>query len=448
MSRFYKMSGFILAPKASFHTLGCKLNFAETSEIEKILEKRGILKATGEEVPDFCIVNTCSVTSVADKKAKNLIRGLARKYPEAAIIVTGCYAQLKPDEVKSLPGVRLVLGTDEKLKIGDFVSNLLEQDCPSVNVTQMKDIKEFHGACQRGDRTRYFLKVQDGCNYFCTYCTIPLARGRSRSGYIDDMVALARNAAAEGGKEIVLTGVNVGEFGKDHGESFFDLLRALDKVEGIERFRISSIEPNLLSEDIISWIASESGKFMPHFHIPLQSGSDKVLRLMNRKYDTSLFASRIDLIRRLIPDAFIGVDIIAGARGETEEEWLKAFDFISSLEISRLHVFPYSERAGTRALSLEDPVPSVIKHQRAHLLGLVSERKLHDFMSSHLSSKRPVLWESKIKDGRMQGFSDNYLRVEADFVDSLINNVSLASLESIDSKNPDVILATVLTDGK
>ncbi|MCH5236930.1 MAG: MiaB/RimO family radical SAM methylthiotransferase, partial [Muribaculaceae bacterium] len=302
--------------KASFHTLGCKLNFAETATLSKMLEGKGISSIKPGETPDICVVNTCSVTETADKKARRLIRNLAGKYPQATIIVTGCYAQLKPEEVSLLPGVGMVLGSNEKLRLSEFLDSWLIDRQKTVKVSPGLSIDRFMPSCERGERTRYFLKVQDGCDYFCTYCTIPFARGRSRSGVIPDLVDLAREVALNGGKEIVITGVNIGTFGKDNGQDFFSLIKALDQVEGIERFRISSIEPNLLTDEIINWVARESRAFMPHFHIPLQSGSDKVLKLMNRRYDTSVFRSRIEAIHDLIPHAFIGVDIIAGARGE------------------------------------------------------------------------------------------------------------------------------------
>ena len=326
--------------RASYHTLGCKLNFSETSAIGMQLSRRNVVKATADEVPDIVVVNTCSVTEVADKKGRSLIRRLRNRWPNATMVVTGCYAQLKPEEVASIEGVDIVLGNDEKLRISDYIDQWVQDRRRHIAVHNWLDIKEFRGACERGDRTRYWLKVQDGCDYFCTYCTIPFARGRSRSGRISDIVADAELAAEAGGKEIVLTGVNVGCFGKDTGENLLDLLKRLDDVKGIERYRISSIEPNLLTEDIIRWIAEDSRAFMPSFHIPLQAGSDEVLRLMNRRYRTAFFTERIKMIRELIPDAFIGVDIIAGARGETDEEWKRSFDYASILPVSRYHVFP------------------------------------------------------------------------------------------------------------
>lgn len=428
--------------KAAYFTLGCKLNFAETSTIGKMLAGRGIMRAAKGETPDICVVNTCSVTEVADKKGRRLIRSLAARYPSAAIAVTGCYAQLKPEEVAQMPGVDIVIGSNEKLKMAEYIDSWITDRRKRVEVTPALRITEFSPSCEKGDRTRYFLKVQDGCDYFCTYCTIPFARGRSRSGNIADLVKMASEAASQGGKEIVITGVNIGEFGKDNDQSLFDLLRALDGVEGIERFRISSIEPNLLTEEIIEWTAKEARAFMPHFHIPLQSGSDKVLRLMNRRYDTSLFRARIETIRELIPDAFIGVDIIAGARGETPEEWEKSLDFAGSLDVTRYHVFPYSERPGTKALLLGDAVSQEEKHRRVALLTALSDRKTGAFMEKALGSVRPVLWEQPSGGEMMHGLTDNYLRVEAPYIPELINTISRVRLDSVHPTEPEIINAS------
>ena len=417
--------------RASYHTLGCKLNFSETSAIGMQLASRGIVKALPEETPDIVVVNTCSVTEVADKKGRSLIRRLRSRWPEATLVVTGCYAQLKPQEVAAIEGVDIVLGSDEKLRIADFLEQWETDRRSRVAVHDYLDIREFRGACERGDRTRYWLKVQDGCDYFCTYCTIPFARGRSRSGRIDELVAEAEKAAAAGGKEIVLTGVNVGCFGKDTGEDFLELLKRLDSVEGIERYRISSIEPNLLTEDILQWIARDSRAFMPSFHIPLQSGSDEVLRLMNRRYRTALFTDRIAMIRDLIPDAFIGVDIIAGARGETYGEWEKSYAYAETLQVSRYHVFPYSERPGTKALGIDHQVSQEEKHRRVAMLTKLSDEKLRAF-SRHFSGKvRPVLWEhpDAEEEGMMYGHTDNYLRVRANAAASLYNTITAARID-------------------
>ena len=421
--------------KVAYHTLGCKLNFAETSTIGKMLAERGFERAQSCEEPDICIINTCSVTEMADKKGRQLIRRLATRYPNATIAVTGCYAQLKPEQVAAIQGVDIVLGSNEKLQICNYLDRWMSDKQQQVAVTATKDIREFYGSCERGDRTRYFLKVQDGCDYYCTYCTIPLARGRSRSGRIEDLVEQARQVAAEGGKEIVLTGVNIGDFGKGRDDNFFDLIRALDEVEGIERYRISSIEPNLLSEEIIRWVATESKRFMPHFHIPLQSGSDEVLRLMHRHYDTALFRERIEMIKREIPHAFIGVDVIAGARGETDEEWQKSYDFIASLDITQLHVFPYSERPNTKALNIGHVVSQAEKHRRVAELMKLSEERLEAFIAKSVGECRPVLWEQPSKGKPMHGFTDNYLRVEADYDESLINTITSTDLVSVDGEN-------------
>ncbi|MDD6227547.1 MAG: tRNA (N(6)-L-threonylcarbamoyladenosine(37)-C(2))-methylthiotransferase MtaB [Bacteroidales bacterium] len=410
--------------KAAYHTLGCKLNFSETSAIGHALRERGVRNAEADEHPDIIVVNTCSVTEMADKKGRNLIRSLHRRHPDAAIVVTGCYAQLKPGEVSSIPGVEIVLGAGEKLRAAEFVTRWLDERRRVCRTTPSRDIREFVPTCESGDRTRWFLKVQDGCDYFCTYCTIPYARGRSRSGNIPDLVRMAEEAAGHGAREIVITGVNIGDFGRDNGQSFFDLIRALDKVEGIDRYRISSIEPNLLTDEIIDWCA-ESRAFMPHFHIPLQSGSDHVLKMMNRRYGTELFAERIEHIRRVMPQAFIGVDVIAGARGETHEEWLRARDFIESLPVTRLHVFPYSERPGTAALKLPDPVEPQLRHERVAELIDFSDRKLAAFLDRQIGSRASVLWESTLHDdGTIQGFTENYVRIQAPWDDSLPNTIT------------------------
>lgn len=413
--------------RASYHTLGCKLNFSETSAIGMQLAGRGIMKALPDETPDIVVVNTCSVTEVADKKGRSLIRRLRNRWPEATMVVTGCYAQLKPQEVSAIDGVDIVLGNDEKLRIADFLEEWERDRRSRVAVHEWLDIREFRGACERGDRTRYWLKVQDGCDYFCTYCTIPFARGRSRSGRISELVAEAEKAAAAGGKEIVLTGVNVGCFGKDTGEDFLELLKRLDDVDGIERYRISSIEPNLLTEEIVRWIASDSRAFMPSFHIPLQAGSDEVLRLMNRRYRTDLFTSRIDMIHSLMPDAFIGVDIIAGARGETQKEWERGYSYAESLPVSRYHVFPYSERPGTKALGIDHQVSQEEKHRRVAMLTKLSDEKLRDFSRRFFGTERPVLWEHPdAEEGYMFGHTDNYLRVRTKASADLYNTISPA----------------------
>lgn len=427
--------------KAAFFTLGCKLNFAETSAIGRALAEHGVERAAEGEIPDIAVVNTCSVTAMADKKCRQLINRLHRQWPSASIVVTGCYAQLQPSEVAALPGVSVVLGSGQKLRAVQYAEQWLRSHGPeensanvAVEVAARPESLGFEPSCERGDRTRWFLKVQDGCDRFCTYCTIPYARGRSRSPRIADIVSQACEAASRGAKEIILTGVNIGDFGRrnanggeGYGETFFDLARRLDEVEGIERYRISSIEPDLLDPQLIEWVAKESRAFMPHFHIPLQSGSDAVLRLMARRYDTALFADRIAAIKELMPDAFIGVDVIAGARGETEREWEASRRFIEELPVTRLHVFPYSERPGTSALRLSDAVDQATKHRRVEVLTQLSARKLNEFIQGSLGQVRPVLWETE-RHGVMSGLTDNYLRVEMPGAEALHNTITNVKL--------------------
>lgn len=420
--------------KALYHTFGCKLNFSESSTLARELGAMGVRRVSGAETPDLVVVNTCSVTELADKKCRQAIKSFHRRYPDAAIIVTGCYAQLKSDEVASLPGVAIVAGADAKMDIPAFLTRYLDEKKQQTSVTPWRDVTSFRPSCSRGDRTRFFLKVQDGCDYWCTYCTIPMARGRSRSGTIDQLTAQARAAAAEGGREIVITGVNIGDFGKGRSDRFIDLIRELDKVDGILRYRISSIEPDLLTDEIIDWCAS-SRAFMPHFHIPLQAGSDEVLRLMHRHYDTALFAHKIERIRQAMPDAFIGVDLITGARGETDELFARSREFIESLDISRLHVFPYSERPGTRALELAGAVDPAVRHRRTNEMLRLSERKWEQFASRFIGSTRPVLMEHPRTGGKpMAGFTDNYLRVEVGnapaSTDNTIVNVTLTGVDA------------------
>ena len=413
-----------------YHTLGCKLNFAETSTIGKILSDRGFHTTRAGEIPDIVVVNTCSVTELADKKGRQLIRRLVKKYPDALMVVTGCYAQLKGNEIAEIPGVDIVLGSEQKLEIARYIDEWRDKREQSVVITPHNMIRRFGASCSRGDRTRYFLKVQDGCDYYCSYCTIPIARGRSRSGSIESMVEQARQVAAEGGKEIIITGVNIGDFGKGTDHNFFDLVKALDEVDGIERYRISSIEPNLLTDEIIEWVA-QSRRFMPHFHIPLQSGCDEVLKIMRRHYDTALYASKIEKIRSIIPDAFIGVDLIVGMRGETPEFFEQSLQFCRSIHVSRLHVFPYSERPGTRALGIDYVVSPQEKSLRAHKMLALSDEKLRNFTSRFIGTSRPVLFEQPPKGHPMHGFTDNYLRVETTYNPALVNNIAIASLDEI-----------------
>ena len=407
---------------AVFYTLGCKLNFAETSTLGQLLAEQGIRKARAGEQADICVINTCSVTELADKKCRQAIRRIARKHPDAFMVVTGCYAQLKPQDIADMPEVDLVLGAEQKLDLLKYISSLDKREHGEIVVTPHKDIRSFGASCSRGDRTRYFLKVQDGCDYYCTYCTIPLARGRSRSGTVAQMVEQARMVAASGGKEIVITGVNIGDFGKHTDENFFDLIRALDEVEGIERYRISSIEPNLLTDEMIDFVA-HSKRFCPHFHIPLQSGSDEVLRLMRRHYDTALFAHKIEKIKTAMPDAFIGVDVIAGMRGETPELFDEAYRFIASLDVSQLHVFTYSERPNTRALGIEPVVDVHERHERCNKLIELSDIKLREFYKAYEGTERMVLFEQPGKGMPMHGFTDNYIRVEMPYNRDEINKV-------------------------
>ena len=408
-----------------YHTLGCKLNFAETSTIGKILSDRGFHTTRAGEIPDIVVVNTCSVTELADKKGRQLIRRLVKKYPDALMVVTGCYAQLKGNEIAEIPGVDIVLGSEQKLEIARYIDEWRDKREQSVVITPHNMIRRFGASCSRGDRTRYFLKVQDGCDYYCSYCTIPIARGRSRSGSIESMVEQARQVADEGGKEIIITGVNIGDFGKGTDHNFFDLVKALDEVDGIERYRISSIEPNLLTDEIIEWVA-QSRRFMPHFHIPLQSGCDEVLKIMRRHYDTALYASKIEKIRSIIPDAFIGVDLIVGMRGETPEFFEQSLQFCRSIDVSRLHVFPYSERPGTRALGIDYVVSPQEKSLRAHKMLALSDEKLRNFTSRFIGTSRPVLFEQPPKGHPMHGFTDNYLRVETTYNPALVNNIAIA----------------------
>jgi threonylcarbamoyladenosine tRNA methylthiotransferase MtaB len=404
--------------KAVYYTLGCKLNFAETSTIGKTLKEAGVRTVRRGEKADICVINTCSVTEMADKKCRQAIHRLTKEHPGAFVVVTGCYAQLKPDQVSEIEGVDLVLGAEQKGDLVNYLGNLEKH----AHGEATKDIRTFVPSCSRGDRTRYFLKVQDGCDYFCSYCTIPFARGRSRNGRIADLVAQAREVAAEGGKEIVLTGVNIGDFGKSTGETFFDLIRALDEVEGIERYRISSIEPNLLTDEIIDFVAS-SKRFMPHFHIPLQSGCDEVLKLMRRRYDTALFAHKIQRIKELMPDAFIGVDVIVGTRGETPEYFEQAYEFIRGLDITQLHVFSYSERPGTQALKIDYVVPAEEKHRRSQRLLALSDEKTKSFYMRYIGKEAKVLMEHSKPGTKMHGFTDNYIRVELENDDRLDNQI-------------------------
>lgn len=417
---------------AVYYTLGCKLNFAETSTIGQMLKEAGIRTVRKGERADICVVNTCSVTEVADKKCRQAIHKLVKQHPGAFVVVTGCYAQLKPETVAKIEGVDVVLGAEQKQDLMHYLGNLQKKDAGEAFTSPLKEIRSFVPSCSRGDRTRFFLKVQDGCDYYCSYCTIPFARGRSRNGTIRSLVEQARQAAVQGGKEIVLTGVNIGDFGKSTGETFFDLVKALDEVEGIERYRISSIEPNLLTDEIIDYVA-RSRRFMPHFHIPLQAGCDEVLQLMRRRYDTALFASKIEKIKAVMPDAFIGVDVIVGTRGETDDYFQQAYDFISGLDVTQLHVFSYSERPGTQALKIDHVVAPVEKHRRSQALLELSDRKTHAFYERHIGQTMPVLLERPKPGAPMHGFTPNYIRVEVphdDALDNLVVSVRLGQFNA------------------
>lgn len=412
--------------KAAYYTLGCKLNFSETSTFGKMLEQMGVTTVKKGEKADICLINTCSVTEVADHKCRQAIHRMVREHPGAFVIVTGCYAQLESEKVSKIEGVDLVLGSNEKANLIQYLNDAwLEKSSLSLNEendfashalhhhlsVRTKDIKTFQPSCSRGNRTRYFLKVQDGCNYYCTYCTIPYARGNSRNPSISSLVDQAQCAADEGGKEIVITGVNIGDFGQTTHERFFDLVKALDKVEGIKRYRISSLEPDLCDDDLIDYCA-HSRAFMPHFHIPLQSGSDEVLKLMHRRYDKALFAHKVNLIKEKMPDAFIGVDVMVGCRGETPECFEECYEFLKSLPVTQLHVFPYSERPGTSALRIPYVVDDKEKKLRSKRLLELSEEKTQSFYSQYIGTEAEVLFEKATRGKAMHGFTKNYIRVE------------------------------------
>ena len=401
---------------AAYFTLGCKLNFSETSTFGQMLQDMGVRTAQKGEHADICLINTCSVTEVADHKCRQAIHRMVRENPHSFVVVTGCYAQLEAETVSKIDGVDLVLGSNEKANLIQFLSEAWsrgreKQALHEFHSVRTKDIRAFAPSCSRGNRTRYFLKVQDGCNYFCTYCTIPYARGFSRNPSIASLVAQAEQAAREGGKEIVLTGVNIGDLGTTTGERFIDLVRALDQVEGIRRFRISSLEPDLLDDALIDYCA-HSRAFMPHFHIPLQSGSDEVLRLMHRRYDRALFAHKIALIKERMPDAFIGVDVMVGSRGEKPEYFEDCYSFLASLDVTQLHVFPYSERPGTSALSIPYVVNDKDKKLRSKRLLALSDEKTQAFYATHIGQQAEVLFEKAARGKAMHGFTKNYIRVE------------------------------------
>ena len=416
--------------KIAFQTLGCKLNFAETSALGRQLSEIGFIKAKTNEEADVVIINTCSVTDTADKKGRQMIHRMIKKHPNAYIVVTGCYAQLKPEEIANIEGVDLVLGANEKVILPQFLENLAKKQHGEYHVVRTAQIRNFRPECSADDRTRHFLKVQDGCDYYCTYCTIPFARGRSRNASIAETIKVAQKAITDGAKEIVLTGVNTGDFGRSTGETFFELIQALDNLDGDIRYRISSIEPNLLTDEIIDFVAN-SRHFAPHFHIPLQSGSDELLKLMHRRYDTALFASKIARIKQVMPNAFIGVDVMVGVRGETIELFNECKTFIESLPISQLHVFTYSERAGTKALSIEPIVPINERRRRNEILQQVSDSKLNSFYQSQQGKDAIVLWEDSKKGDMMHGFTENYVKVETKYNKNLVNTFEKITIKTI-----------------
>jgi len=407
--------------KIAFHTLGCKLNFAETSAIGRTLLERGFERAKNGETADICIINTCSVTDTADKKCRQAIHKFTAAHPNAFVVVTGCYAQLKPQEVSDIQGVDLVVGSNEKFEIADILQKIEEkQNFNKINVVKTSQIVDFQPTYSADDRTRHFLKVQDGCDYYCTYCTIPFARGRSRNSNIISTLEVVKKAISEGAKEIVLTGINIGDFGKSTGENFFDLIKKIDEIPAEVRYRISSIEPNLLTDEIIEFVA-HSQHFTPHFHIPLQSGCNEVLALMKRRYSRELFQDKIFKIKELMPNAFIGVDVMVGMRGETDELFAETYDFLQNIPFSQLHVFTYSERAGTKALDIQPIIPHKERKNRSKILHQLSEQKLADFYQSQKGKTAVVLWEDGKNKSIMSGFTENYVRVSAAYDKKLIN---------------------------
>lgn len=435
-------SEYLKGKRAAYYTLGCKLNFAETWTVERQLINHGVRTVKRGEQADLCIVNTCSVTEVADKKCRQAIHKIVRENPGAYVVVMGCYGQLQPNSVAQIPGVDVVLGQDEKGKVLDYLNGLQKQETGLFFTVPTKEIKNFVPSCSKGDRTRFFLKVQDGCDYYCTYCTIPFARGHSRNGSVKELVAQAEQAGHEGGREVVITGVNIGDYGKSTGESFIQLIRELDKVESVERYRISSLEPNLLTEEIIEFVA-RSRAFMPHFHIPLQSGSNEVLRLMHRRYDRELFAAKVALIKSFMPQAFIGVDVIVGTRGETDELFEDAMAFIERLEVTQLHVFSYSERPGTAALRMGGKVTERDKQLRSSRLQALSDRKVHDFYAQFIGQEARVLVEHPKRGARPHGFTENYIRTEFDASPSMYNQIVKVRLGDFNPQ-ADALTATII----
>jgi threonylcarbamoyladenosine tRNA methylthiotransferase MtaB len=416
----------------AFHTLGCKLNFAETSTIARQLKSNGFRKIGFEEAADVYVINTCSVTENADRECRAVVRKALHQNPSAFVAVIGCYAQLKPEEIMSIEGVDLVLGATEKFNIANYLGSISKKEHSEIHSCEIQSADVFTSAYSIGDRTRAFLKVQDGCDYTCSYCTIPLARGASRNDTVGNVVKQANDIAAQGVKEIVLTGVNIGDFGTTNGHTFIDLIKALDRVERIERFRISSIEPNLLTNEIIAFVAG-STKFVPHFHIPLQSGSNKILKLMRRRYLKNLYVDRVAEIKKLMPHCCVGADVIVGFPGETNEDFLDTYNFFNSLDVSYLHVFTYSERDNTDALDINPVVPIPERKRRNKMLRILSQKKLNQFYSEHIGSSRTVLFESEGKDGMIHGFTDNYIKVKTEFDTSLVRQLIDVRLIEIDN---------------
>jgi threonylcarbamoyladenosine tRNA methylthiotransferase MtaB len=420
--------------KVAFHTFGCKLNFSETSTISRLFENAGMAKVSLDDYPDIFVVNTCSVTENADKRCKQLVRKVKRINPECFVVIIGCFAQLKPNEIAEIEGVDMVLGANEKFNIIEHIENLndLHPEKTHVSYDSIKKTKDFIPSFSIGDRTRSFLKIQDGCDYFCTFCTIPLARGKSRNSSIHETIQEASKIAKTSVKEVVLTGVNIGDFGQGKDENFYELIQELDKISGIDRFRISSIEPNLLSDEIIKFCLTKAKKFAPHFHIPLQSGNDQMLKAMRRKYDTALYKDRIKHIKELRPDACIGVDVIVGFPGETDAHFNDTLDFLKNLDVSYLHVFTYSERANTTANKMTDVVPMSKRKERSKILHLLSDRKKRAFYDSNKNSERRVLFENEENNGMMYGFTDNYVKIKTPYNASLANTMQTVNLTELD----------------
>ena len=416
--------------KVSFYTLGCKLNFSETSTIARLFDGAGYAKVEFDEHPDIYVINTCSVTDNADKKCRSLVKRALKVNPNAFIAIIGCYAQLKPEEISQIEGVDLVLGANEKFNILEHLENAEKKEKAHIENKEIKFTKHFVPSYSYGDRTRSFLKVQDGCDYFCAFCTIPLARGFSRSNNIEETLKVAREVAATEVKEVVLTGVNIGDFGKHHNENFTSLVKALDEVEGIDRFRISSIEPNLLNDEIISFVAS-SKRFMPHFHIPLQSGSDKILKMMRRRYERSVYAGRVARIKSLMPHASIGVDVIVGFPGETDEDFMDTYNFLNELDVSYLHVFTYSERANTTALRINEVVSMADRSKRSKMLHILSEKKKRFFYGQQVGKTFVALMEAEEEEGFMYGFTENYLKVKIPYQAELVNQLAKVEISGI-----------------